>query len=143
MKLSTKSKFFRNLLGKSDLLCEIAWKNRNLLGICLEKNRNFFNRIHDPPRFQTRLTPLSEIGRKSETEGNASLPQGGWSRWTPLAMLYEERVEGCDWADVCVIIFALQTSVLYGPYYTNYGTCPEDITQDAGGYHVESPKDLA
>jgi len=38
MKLPKKSKFFRNLPQKSNFVCEIAWKNRNISEICLEKS---------------------------------------------------------------------------------------------------------
>src|SRR6218665_2959614 len=65
--------------------------------ILADENRNFFSEKVTFGKFSTESEIFSETGRKSETEGNASLPLGGWTpldrveRWLPTAIVITER----------------------------------------------------
>ena len=59
MKLPEKTEIVRKFALKNQFfVCEIAWKNRNFSEI-FQENRNFLTQVHDHPRFQNRLTPLT------------------------------------------------------------------------------------
>jgi len=69
---------FWEIGGFTNLVLTTEKSQKKLLA---DENRNFFGEKVYMQKISTESEKCSEIGRKSETEGNASLPLGGW---TPL-----------------------------------------------------------